>query len=460
MRKFLLAFGLGLAALPIMAQTSDTPDFYRVFRPFNDVVYYDGYNDNVFDKDLNDGILRHRNSLYAKKLTDEALDWFGLDAQLDVNIRALCDNYDRIGNLTLALVPKGAETYNPDEVTRLELARFITPFMNMNRFPNVVPYHFDASLMSLLFKDSDLRAKYDLWLEFELFGIPYAANQQIAGCADRNDVFAGTVTFTCYDEPAPASADNLVVPIVMKKPEYKGHNFNNYSEQGTDTIGTATKTYKFTLPEDVNDARLTLIISNHGANQGGEEYSPRQHLLYFDNELALTWKNGKSCEPYRHFNTQTNGIYGYYEKTDLQWIHTSNWCPGDAIPIRYIDLGALKAGEHKVMIRVPDAVFADKQGDFPVSMYLQASRGGKLPVEIAEVQADADAPRVVRKGNVLRLENARVSEISVLSYDGRLLYGRHTDNPEVSLVGFEPGVYLVNFTTPEGVTVTYKALKN
>ena len=74
----------------------------------------------------------------------------------------------------------------------------------------------------------------------------------------------------------------------MKKPEYKGNNFNNYSEQGTDTIGTATKTYKFTLPERVTDGRITLIMSNHGANAGGEEYVPRLHLLYFDKELALS----------------------------------------------------------------------------------------------------------------------------------------------------------------------------
>ena len=90
-------------------------------------MFYDGYNDNIFDKDLDDGILRHRNSLYAKRLTDKALDWFGLETRLDVNIRALCDNYDRIGNVSVALVPKGAETYDHEQVTRIELARFHHP---------------------------------------------------------------------------------------------------------------------------------------------------------------------------------------------------------------------------------------------------------------------------------------------------------------------------------------------
>ena len=89
---------LAAAALPADA-AEQAPEFFRVYRPYSDVVFYDGYNDNIFDKDLDDGILRHRNSLYAKRLTDKALDWFGLETRLDVNIRALCDNYDRIGNV-------------------------------------------------------------------------------------------------------------------------------------------------------------------------------------------------------------------------------------------------------------------------------------------------------------------------------------------------------------------------
>lgn len=467
MRKILLSIALLTGLLPAVAQTQQPAegdaaptDFLRVYRPFNQVSFYDGYNDNIFDKDLEDGIIRHRNSLYAKRLTKDALDWFGLETRMDVQIGALCDNYDRIGNINLALVPKGAETYNPDEVTRLELARFITPFMNKNKMQGAVPYTYDAKLISMIMHDATLREKYDLWLEFEVFGIPYAANQQVTGCADRNDVFAGTLTFTCTDEPAADIDNHVLVPIVMKKPEYKGNNLNNYSEVATDTIGTTTKTYKFTVPEDVTDARITLIISNHGANLNGEEYVPRLHLVYFDKELVMTWQYGKNCEPYRVFNTQGNGIYGTYERSEFSWKYQSNWCPGDAIPTRYLDLGALKAGEHEVMIRVPEAVFADKQGDFPVSMYFQAVKSGSLPAEVAAVEADITEPTVVRNGDVLRLQNAAVSEISVYSYDGKFLYGRHTENPEMSLVGFEPGIYLVNFITAEGMTITHKAIKN
>lgn len=460
MKKSLLAFALaGVAAAPALAEVST--EYSRVYKPFDKVVFYDGYNGNVFDKDLDDGILRHANHLYAKKLTDANLDWFGSEMEMDVTINALCDNYDRIGNISVALVPKGSATYNPDEVTRVELARFITPFMDKNKFPDHVGYHYDAKLISLIFRDKSLRDKYDFWLEYEVFGIPYAANTQIKGCSDRNDVFAGTLTFTCFDDPAPARTDHVLVPIVMKKPEFKGHNFNNYSEQGTDTIGTATKTYRFTVPEGgCADSNLTLIMSNHGANAGGEEYIPRTHLFYLDGELIATWKNGKSCEPWRYVNTQANGIYGSRVKSELVWKNQSNWCPGDAIPTRVFGLGKIEAGEHEVMIRVPEAQFADGQGDFPVSMYFQGLTEGQLPVEIDQIESDADAPAITRDGDMVRLLRGQVSEVAIYTYDGKFLYGRHTSDSEVSLVGMQPGIYLVNFTLADGSAILYKAVKN
>lgn len=459
MKKTLLPILLAaVAASPAMADSGT--EYYRVYRPFDKTVFYDGYNGNVFDKDLDDGITRHANYLYAKPLTDANLDWFGADVEMDVTINALCDNYDRIGNISIALVPKGEQTYDPYAVERIELARFITPFMNKNKWPDHVGYHYDANLISLIMRDKNLREKYDLWLEFEVFGIPYAANEQVSGCAGRNDVFAGTLTFTSYDDPAAAVTDHVLVPIVMKKPEFKANNFNNYNENATDELGKAVKTYRFTVPEGgVSDSNITLIMSNHGANSGGEEYNPREHFIYLDGELLSTWINGKSCEPWRYVNTQANGIYGTNKKTDAMWIKRSNWCPGDAIPTRVFGLGAMTAGEHEIKISVPDAVFKDQQGDFPVSMYFQGVTNGQLPVAIEEVETEANAPTVVRNGDVLSLRGGDVTEVAIYTYDGKLLYGNHTNVPEVSLVGFQPGVYLVSFTIADGTSVLYKAVK-
>ena len=258
-------------------------------RIYDEAIFFDGYNvlENLSDESKamipeDDGILRHSTSLYSIRLTDEQLDLIGENLKMLVDIGALCDNYDRIGNINIALVPKGAESYVPEETQRLEIGRFITPFMNKNYEPTSVPYEFEMDYMSLILRDERLREQYDLWAEFELFGIPYAANEQVRGCAGRQDVFTGTLTFVTDSEPAPKTDNNVLVPIVMKKPEHKGGNFNNYGEGCTDEPGQTVKTWSFELEEDVTDGQIVFITSNHGANAGGEEYNRRKHMVYFN----------------------------------------------------------------------------------------------------------------------------------------------------------------------------------
>lgn len=456
MKRFLqLTFAAAslMSAMAVQAQESIEP---RVLTVFDAVTFYDGYNGTVFDADLGDGVIRHANHLYAVRLTDEQLDWMGEDLRMCVEIGALCDNYDRIGNINLAFVPKGVESYVPEEVERIELARFITPFMNKNNDPKSVPYEFSDDATALIFRDSSLRAEYDYYLEFELFGVPYAANQQIVGCANRNDVFTGTFRFESTGEAAPQVDNHVLVPIVIKKPESKGHNLNNYSEAGTDTIGTCTKTYRFEMPKDVQDARITLITSNHGANAGGEEYVRRKHLIYVDGELELVYTpGGVSCEPYRKYNTQPNGIYGYRPQSDSSWASWNNWCPGAAIPIREVNLSGLSAGEHTVMIRVPDAEFADQQGDFPVSMYVQGLTEGNLPAGVFSMFSEADVKLRI-SDNILYVDGSdSVAELEIYDAAGRLCYGTLRSAEGVSLTGFVNGVYIAVATTADG-RVTFR----
>lgn len=433
----------------------------RTLRIFDGALFYDGYLlENNPDKDVQDGILRHTTYLYAVRLTDEQLDAIGNTLNFEVQVQACCDNYDRIGNINLALVPKGQESYRTDEVERIELGRFITPFMNKNKTPDTVPYSYWMDYLSPILRDATLRGKYDLWMEFELFGIPYAANEQIAGCADRNDVFKGTLDIVTGTPAMGPTTDNVLVPIVIKKPEYKGNNLNNYNEAATDTIGKTVKTYSFDVPEDVSDGQIVLITSNHGANSGGEEYNRRWHYVYVDDELMLTYKPGRtSCEPFRKYNTQSNGIYGIFRRTDASWQSFSNWCPGDVIDNRIIGLGAVKAGTHKVTISVPEAQFADKQGDIPVSMFFQGAIAGTLPTGISGAQASPQELRIGMSGGVLTIDSD-VEIIGVEVYDtaGRQLY-RKAGNHPVVMTAWPDGIYLVNAELADGIIETHKIVK-
>jgi hypothetical protein len=330
-----------------------------------DIVFYDGYAGTV-DEPVPEGVIRHSNALHAIKLTDEQLASIQTTLKIGVIVGALCDNYDRIGAVHLALVPKGEATYVPAEVQRLELARFITPFMNMNKTPMTVTYQWDANNVVPILKDADLLAQYDLWFELYIFGVPYAAQTEVPGCAGRIDTQLGSLLLHT-DSAQEAEDFNTLLPLAIGQP------FNNYAEGASDAVGTTRKTIEFELKEDTAAAQLVLITSNHGANAGGEEYIRREHYVYVDGALALQYKPGReTCEPFRKYNTQGNGIYGQVPKSDAEWQSFSNWCPGDIIDTRIIPLGPVSAGVHEFVIDVPDATFAGGQGDFPFSLYVQA----------------------------------------------------------------------------------------
>lgn len=431
---------------------------------FDAVRFYDGYlvEKNPEDPTL-DGILRHRTSLYAIKLTDEQLAQIGDSLEMHVRVQACCDNYDRIGNVNIAFVPKGQETYKPDEVQRIEIGRFITPFMNKNKKPDTVLYEYKVPYLSYIFRDSELRAQYDIWVELEIFGVPYAANQQIKGCADRSDVFLGTLKFSTINENRGVTTDkDVLVPIVIKNPEYIAHNLNNYDEQATDELGKTIKTYTFTVPKDVADGQLVLVTSNHGANEGGEEYNRRWHYIYYDGgeEPVMVYKPGRnSCEPFRKYNTCPNGIYGYFKRTDETWQSFSNWCPGDVIDNRIIDLGEVKAGTHTVCISVPDAEFVGKQGDIPVSIFFQGLTEGILNnIEGVSVEESKPLVTITKTGKTLVAGSSEgIVSIELRDLQGKLV--RQTEcGKTINCSGCASGIYLVSVELMNGIIETHKVL--
>lgn len=440
MKRTLLLFILVINVLLVQAQTTITI--------MDGVVFHDGYAGLVPDVAPQPGVIKLRNDLFARKLSSAELAAIGTTLQIRVVIGALCDNYDRIGNVHLALVPAGSETYDPADVDHIELARFITPFMNKNIQPDSVPYMFNVDNVAMLLKDTYLTNMYDLWVELAVFGVPYAAQEQVSGCSGRNDVFTGKLTFQTND-PAPAQDTNVLLPLFF--------NFivNNYQEGATDTLGLTTKSVTFQVENDLTDAAFFLITSNHGANQNGEEYNRRFHYAYYDDVLKLTYKPGRlTCEPFRQFNTQGNGIYGASPRTPAQWQSFSNWCPGDVIDIRRIDLGPVSAGEHTFMLRVPTAVFANGEGYFPVSLYLHGKSSGTLPgVGIAD-HSGADAPFDIypnpSTGTFTVEQPGERAEIIVTNVLGEQVLQLQTTRSRMDLHLEQNGLYMVHLVTEQG----------
>ena len=431
----------------------------RTIRIYDKALFWDGYAKDTIMKDTPAiGVVRFSTSLFTKRIEAEQLDSIGDSLKMKVLIKASCDNYDRIGYVGLAIVPKNQSTYDRTKVKRMEIARFITPFMNKNLKPDTVPYNYDVSNLVQILKDKKINDSFDFWLELSVFGVPYAANTQVAGCAGRKDVFFGTLDLITNDTEVVSDTNILVAPLMYN------FSFNSYQQGASDSLGVNTKTLKFTLVDSLKDAVFHLITSNHGADSAGEEYNRREHYVYFDNQLMLQYKPGfTSCEPYRKYNTQGNGIYGASARTEAQWQSFSNWCPGAYIPIRSIALGNLSKGTHEFKLTVPDALFVKKSGYFPLSLYLQ---GKKHIVKTASSIIDKNEMLEVQifpnpvKDKKIKIYNLRsyneAFTVRIFSIDGKQLFNKQIVNTvnefELELFMIEKGHYIF---TIEGESVNF-----
>lgn len=417
----------------------------------SDAVYYDGYAAPVANPVPN-GLIRLGNTRYARKLTDTELDSFKAKIAMRVTIGALCDNYDRLGEVFLALVPKNQPTYTLDDanVQRIEAARYITPFMNKNRSPLEVPYTYDISNLYSVFHNTELRNAYDIYMELDVFGVPYAAQTQVAGCTGRIDVFSGNLTFFSTDIGTNPTDYNVLAPILSY------NKLNNYNS--TDTAGETVRLVTFNLPKAVTNANFVVISTPHGANAGGEEYIRRQNYTYVDDVQVLTYTpGGTSCEPYRVYNTQGNGIYGTVPKSFQDWTSWNNWCPGNAVPIRGFTLPSMTAGNHTLKHTIPTAVFNGQQGDVFLSVYMQGKSNATLNVKDVKT-IDVNIYPNPTTDFVTIKSKEDVSSITLYSIDGKKLTEIYREN-QINLTQYNTGVYFLNIVLKDGTTFKHKIIK-
>lgn len=443
------------------------------WRYYDRVTFHDVYAGTIAQelKPLPDGVQRINNSRVTRLLPTADLDQMGDSLWLEVTIHALCDNYDRIGSVDLVLMPKDSTTYSDcrhprptggyyngrlgdhdPAIRRIEVGRFITPFMDKNARLDSVPYRWNVSFLSPLLHDRALRDTMNLWLELHVEGVPYAANQQIAGCAGRNDVFEGSLTLVSSDLPAQPAA-SLVVPLAYERYLY------SYNPTHTDEPGTTTAHYTLHLDEPMADALFLMVNSNHGAGSGGEEYNRRLHYVWVNDWMAMVYRPGRtSCEPFRQYNTQANGIYGQRQMTDEQWQSFSNWCPGDVIDNRLIHLGQLPAGDYDFRLLVPDAVFAGDDGYFPFSLTFFGLREGHFAA-LHDLTADPAAlhTSLAFEGDELRLTtDAPVSEWTLLDAAGHRLLVQPGGSASISMAHRPAGVYILLFLLEDGSVESHK----
>lgn len=425
---------------------------------YEDAVFYSMY-EGVVSQPLPEGAQRNSNSSYGIKLTDDQIASLGSSLTLNVRAASLCDDYDRIGNVNLAFVPKGATSYVYNQVQRLEVGRFITPFMVPDGTTEV-PYTYDITQLLDVFKNTELSTTYDFWIEFEIYGYQGSPTQGGAVadypsiCTGRNDVYRGTLELVTNGTYVPKDTyfENLSFKYELK----------NYTLNGTDELGETVRSIGFNVDRKITNAMYYVITSNHGSGTNGEEYVRRQHNVYLDDVLKLQYTpGGVSCVPYRQYNTQPNCIYincstGFYRANTAAAWSWNNWCPGNKIPTRTADLGSLAAGDHTYKIDVPDAVFYGGDGYFPMSVYVMGT------YETAGVDGFTKTsvsltPNPVQDIATINTDGEIVSSFAVVNTLGQQV-AAGTGN-SIDMTQLQAGVYIVKTNLANGQTSSAKVIK-
>lgn len=413
---------------------------------FNKIVFYNGYA-TTSTLPTPTGVVRLANARYAKKIEATDLSKVLNTLSLNVTIGALCDNYDRIGGAFFSMVPTGDSITSANKQT-IEIGRFITPFMNKNVSPTEVSYSYNLDHLVGVLKDPAFLQTHDIWVEFFLFGVPSAAQKQVAGCAGREDVFEGTLTFETTAGTNPKSSS-------LPKPLWNKNEMNKTTK--SDFPGTAARIVYFSNDIELKDAYVQLITSAHGAGQGGEEYVRRDHFAYFDNNQVLKYKpGGISCEPFRQYNTQGNGIYGTSAKSTSWWTAWNNWCPGDKIPNRLIKLGNVLPGKHSFKVTVPSGQFPNNDDKIVVSAFLYSDDNAVLANKTFEVIDYSIFPNPTT--DLIQVETtAEVKGLTIYDINGKMVL--KSNETKVNISNLPNQIYMLEVELADGKKLVDKIIK-
>ena len=135
--------------------------------------------------------------------------------------------------------------------------------------------------------------------------------------------------------------------------EMSGQNYGRLF--ATDNLEVA-----FEIPEGATNIRLRYLSTGHGGWGGGDEFNPKENVIYIDSERRFThtpWRC--DCATFRDQNPVSGNFWNGVSSSDYS---RSGWCPGPATNPVYFDLNDLKPGTHTLHIAIPQG--KDEGGSF------------------------------------------------------------------------------------------------
>ncbi|WP_026473624.1 peptide-N-glycosidase F-related protein [Alkaliflexus imshenetskii] len=132
------------------------------------------------------------------------------------------------------------------------------------------------------------------------------------------------------------------------------------------------------IPANAKNVRLFYTTTGHGGHSGGDEFVPKENVIYLNNEKIysfIPWRD--DCASFRRFNP-SSGVWLrqdsalYLDRTTRSYqvkvieerlassdLSRSNWCPGSVVEPEQITLDNLKPGNHTFTFSIPEAQEAD-----------------------------------------------------------------------------------------------------
>jgi hypothetical protein len=264
-------------------------------------------------------------TVFVTKLTATQQAAIGADLAARITYYAQCDNYDRIGGIFFVREPPGQTPKPTDPQT--ELVRFITPFSDFT-----VTAH-----KTLVYPDADLSAyaqvladpTHDIWIGIGGGSNPYSMDPCVAlnEPADFQAVgFLYSLDLVSH-EPltrAPSTVFSAVVadPGGRENRAWAPQAIANFAETSTPIHGT------FDNPGGSLTGHVTVIVSGHGSNLGGDEYEFTDDTVSVAGQEVGLFSTKIDCAPYAA--ASPDGNPGIFQGNTSY--NPRNWCPGALVP--------------------------------------------------------------------------------------------------------------------------------